>query len=247
MRPWWQARRSYCHVKRSAYDYIPMTAQPEQYSTRDARRKAGQALRNKLKRIDQGKFDPKARKFDAVKLMNAAHEFRVPELVPLKNARMSQTAFTFFRGAAPLMAADLAALPRTGIDVQICGDAHVQNLGAFGGGPEGHMIFDINDFDETIQGPWEWDIKRMATSLVLAGRDANNSESQCKDAVLEFARKYREFMRTFSELPVLELARYLVMRDLKVAPVRSVLRKAERATPLNSLEKLTERKGGTYH
>ena len=246
MRPWWQARRSYCHVKRSAYDYIPMTAQPEQYSTRDARRKAGQALRNKLKRIDQGKFDPKARKFDAVKLMNAAHEFRVPELVPLKNARMSQTAFAFFRGAAPLMAADLAVMPRTGIAVQICGDAHVQNLGAFGGGPEGHLIFDINDFDETIHAPWEWDVKRMATSLVLAGREARNSERQCKDAVLEFGRVYRESVWKFSELPVLELARYLVLRELKVTPVRAVLRKAERSTPLESLKKLTERTKGTY-
>ena len=223
-----------------------MPTKQSKMSSREERRKAGQACRDKVSRISQGQFDPGKRKFDAVDLMKAAHKDRVAELMPLKNARMSGTAFTFFRGAAPLMAADLAALPRTGIDVQICGDAHVQNLGAFGGGPEGHMIFDINDFDETIQGPWEWDVKRMATSLVLAGRDANNSESQCKDAVLEFARKYREFMRTFSELPVLELARYLVMRDLKVAPVRSVLRKAERATPLNSLEKLTERKGGKY-
>ena len=223
-----------------------MKKQDEQYSTREARRQAGLALRAKLKRIDQGKFDPKARKFDAVKLMNAAHEFRLPELVPLKNARMSQTAFAFFRGAAPLMAADLAVMPRTGIQVQICGDAHVQNLGAFGGGPEGHLIFDINDFDETIHAPWEWDVKRMATSLVLAGREARNSERQCKDAVLEFGRTYRESVWKFSELPVLELARYLVMRELKVTPVRAVLRKAERATPLDSLQKLTERTKGTY-
>ena len=122
----------------------------------------------------------------------------------------------------------------------------MQNLGAFGGGPNGKMIFDINDFDETIRGPWEWDVKRMATSLILAGREARNSERQCKDSVLEFARQYRESMRELSELPVLELARYLVMRDLKVAPVRSVLRKAERATPLNSLEKLTTKKDGKY-
>jgi uncharacterized protein (DUF2252 family) len=223
-----------------------MPTDSKKFNAREERRAQGQACRDKVSRISQGRFDPNARKFDPVELMKAAHKDRVQELMPLKNARMAATPFTFYRGAAPLMAADLAQLPRTGIDVQICGDAHVQNLGAFGGGPEGHLIFDINDFDETITGPWEWDVKRMATSLVLAGRDANNSETQCKDAVLTFARKYREFMRMFSELPVLELARYLVMRDLKVAPVRSVLRKAERATPLNSLEKLTEHKGGKY-
>jgi len=223
-----------------------MTNHTNPYSTREERRQAGQACRNKVTRINQGKFDPAARKFDPVALMNAAHKQRVPELMLLKNARMSLSPFTFYRGAVPLMAADLVGLPRTGIEVQICGDAHVQNLGAFGGGPDGHMIFDINDFDETIKGPWEWDVKRMATSLILAGREARNSERQCKDAVLEFARNYRESMRKFSELPGLELARYLVMRDLKVSPVRSVLRKAGRATPLNSVKKLTEEKDGKY-
>jgi uncharacterized protein (DUF2252 family) len=218
----------------------------DSYSTRGERRRAGALSRHKVSRVSQGRFDPTARKFDPVDLMKAAHKQRIPELLQLKNARMSISPFTFYRGAVPVMAADLAGLPRTGIEVQICGDAHVQNLGAFGGGPDGHMIFDINDFDETIKGPWEWDVKRMATSLVLAGREARNSERQCKDAVLEFARNYRDSMRKFSELPVLELARYLVMRDLKVSPIRSVLRKAERATPLNSLNKLTEEKDGKY-
>jgi len=223
-----------------------MASGSEQYSTRDQRRQAGRACRDKVRRVDQGKFDPTARKFDPVALMNAAHQGRIPQLVPLKNARMAETPFTFYRGAAPIMAADLAALPRTGITVQICGDAHVQNLGAFGGGSDGHMIFDINDFDETIRAPWEWDVKRMAASLVLAGREARNSERQCKDAVLQFARNYRESMKIFSALPVLELARYLVMREIAVSPVRSVLRKAERATPQDSLRKLTEEKDGKY-
>jgi uncharacterized protein (DUF2252 family) len=223
-----------------------MNPRSSQNSTREERRKAGRACRDNVSRITQARFDPKARKFDPIELMKDAHKGRLPELIPLKFARMSATPFTFYRGAAPLMAADLAELPRTGINVQICGDAHVQNLGAFGGGPAGHLIFDINDFDETIRGPWEWDVKRMATSLILAGREARNSERQCKDAVTAFSRKYRESMRMFSELPVLELARYLVMRDLKVSPVRSVLRKAERATPLNSLQKLTVRHDGDY-
>jgi uncharacterized protein (DUF2252 family) len=223
-----------------------MKIESEHYSTRNARRSAGRELRNKLARSAQGHFDPTARKFDPVALMNAAHKERESDLMPLKNARMSASPFAFYRGSAPLMAADLAVYPRSGITAQICGDAHVQNLGAFGGGPEGHMIFDINDFDETIKAPWEWDVKRMAASLVLAGREARNSEKQCRDAVLEFARKYRESMQFFSELSFLELARYLVLRELKVSPIRSVLRKAERATPQDSLKKLTERKNGKY-
>jgi uncharacterized protein (DUF2252 family) len=217
-----------------------------QHPTREERRKSGQAYRDKVSRISQGKFDPKSRKFDPIDLLRRAHEGRVAELLPLKFARMSATPFTFYRGAAPLMAADLAELPRTGIDVQICGDAHVQNLGAYGGGADGHLIFDINDFDETIKGPWEWDVKRMAASLVLAGREARNSERQCKDAVLYFSRTYRETMRELSQLSVIELARYQVTRHLKVSPVLSVLRKAEHATPQSSLQKLAVERSGKY-
>src|ERR1035441_10348138 len=187
-----------------------MTTHSEQHPTREERRRAGRACRDKISRISQGQFDPKARKFDPIELMKNAHQGRVAELIPLKFARMAVTPFTFYRGAAPLMAADLAQLPRTGIDVQICGDAHVQNLGAYGGGAYGHLIFDINDFDETIKGPWEWDVKRMAASLILAGREARNSERQCKDAVTYFSRTYRETVRELSELSVIELARYQV-------------------------------------
>ena len=222
-----------------------MTTPREQYATREERRSAGRALRDKVRRLDQAKFDVQARKFDPVELMNKAHKFRIAELVPLKNARMALNPFSFYRGAVPLMAADFANMPDTGMLVQICGDAHVQNLGCFGGGPDGHLIFDINDFDETIRAPWEWDVKRMAASLVLAGREAQNTEAQCRNAVLEFARTYRDFMWKFSELPVLELARYLVLRELKVSPVRAILKKAERDTPLGSLAKLTVQENGT--
>ena len=223
-----------------------MKDKPHDYSTRHERRSAGRKLRDKLGRADQGKFNPRARKFDAVGLLKAAHKGRVEELLPLKNARMAATPFSFYRGSAPLMAADLATMSRTGILVQICGDAHVQNLGASGGGPDGQLIFDINDFDETIRAPWEWDVRRMAASLVLAGREAQNSEQQCKDAILAFGRVYRGKMQMFSELSVLELARYLVLRQPKGSPVRAVLRKAERATPLDSLKKLARRKNGRY-
>lgn len=223
-----------------------MKTRTSHYSTREERRKAGRACRDKVSRIAQAKFDPKARKFDPIELMKGASEGRVPELLPLKFARMSATPFTFYRGAAPLMAADLAPLPRTGLDVQICGDAHVQNLGAYGGGADGHLIFDINDFDETIRGPWEWDVKRMATSLILAGREARNSERDCKDAVLRFSRTYRKTMCDLSELSVIELARYQVTRHLNVSPVLAVLRKAEHATAELTLQKLAVMKDLKY-
>ena len=126
---------------------------------------------------------------------------------------------------------------------QICGDAHVQNMGAFEA-PDGRLIFDINDFDETLIGPWEWDVKRMSASLVLAGREAGNSDKQCRDAVLAFARSYRVWMHRFSEMPVVDLARFQIYR--KIDPVRSALRKAERATPLHNLQRLTVLRGGKH-
>ena len=109
------------------------------------------------------------------------------------------------------MAADLAPIPHTGLLTQICGDAHVRNLGAFEA-PDGRLIFDINDFDETMVGPWEWDIKRMCASLVLAGREAGNTEKQCKIAVTAFVESYREWMREFSEMAVIDLARFQIYR-----------------------------------
>ncbi len=165
--------------------------------------------------------------------------------LPIKFARMAASPFGFYRGAVPVMAADLAKLPNTGIRSQICGDAHVRNLGAFAG-PDGRLIFDINDFDETIRGPWEWDVKRMAASLMLAGREAANTEKECKEAALAFARSYRESMRHFCEMTVLDLARYQVFRHLNISPVLAVLRKAERATPQHNLDRLTVRQGGKY-
>ena len=136
------------------------------------------------------------------------------------------------------MAADLATLPVTKIEVQICGDAHVRNMGCFAA-PDGRLIFDINDFDETVWGPWEWDVKRLATSLILAGREAGNSDRLCQQSVQLLMRSYREAMLRFAKMPRLELARIRIHRLPEGDPVRSVLHKAARATPLQNLEKLT--------
>ena len=163
---------------------------------------------------------------------------RVPSLIPLKYERMSCSPFGFFRGAVPIMAADLAGLPNTGIVNQLCGDAHVRNLGAYEGG-DGRLLFDINDFDETMRGPFEWDLKRLATSLVLAGREDGAKGGANEEAVLTFAQEYRKSVRQFAGMPVIELARYQVHRIGRVAPISQVLLKAERATPLHSLAALT--------
>jgi uncharacterized protein (DUF2252 family) len=164
---------------------------------------------------------------------------RVPALIKLKYELMAQSPFGYFRGAVPVMAADLAVLPSTGIVSQLCGDAHVRNLGAFAT-PEGRLVFDINDFDETIRGPFEWDLKRMAASLVLAGRGSGHKESSAHQAVEKCIERYSAQMRAFAQMPSLEVGRFQVHRLGQVAPVHAALMKAERATPAHTLDQLTE-------
>jgi uncharacterized protein (DUF2252 family) len=201
-------------------------------------KQVGLSCRERVKRSDQSKWDVGRRSHDPIELLIAANKGRIPELLPIKMGRMAASPFGFFRGAVSLMAADLATLPVTKIEVQICGDAHVRNMGCFAT-PDGHLVFDINDFDETIWGPWEWDVKRLATSLILAGREAGNSDRLCRQSVQLLVRAYREAMLRFAKMPRLDLARVRVHRLLEGDPVRSVLHKAARATPLQNLEKLT--------
>ncbi len=222
-----------------------MPTSKSSHPSRKERLALGLSCRNKVKRVSQGAWDPKQRNFDALKLLLQSQSGRVSRLLPIKYTRMAASPFGYYRGAVPVMAADLATLPHAGLLTQICGDAHLRNLGAFAG-TDGSLIFDVNDFDETIQGPWEWDVKRMAASIVLAGREAGHTERGCKDAVLGFAEQYREAMMEFSRMSIIDLARYQVYRHLRVSPVLSVLRKAERSTPLHNLEKLTEVQKGRY-
>jgi uncharacterized protein (DUF2252 family) len=206
--------------------------------TPEDRRAQGQARRKQMKRQIHGLWNAKQRRHDPLKLLEESMRGRVPALVPLKYERMLASPFGFFRGAVPVMAADLSLLPNTGIVNQICGDAHVRNLGAFAG-PDGRLVFDINDFDETTRAPFEWDLKRLATSLILAGREAGAKDGFAKDAVLAFLERYGKCARAFSKMPVLEVARFQVHRLMKIAPVSDVLIKAERATPLHILEAFT--------
>jgi len=208
-------------------------------ATPEERQDLGQARRKQVARAQHAEFSAKARLTSPLTLLQRSVKGRVPALVKIKYERMIASPFGYFRGAVPVMAADLAALPNTGLTVQLCGDAHVRNLGAFAA-EDGKLIFDINDFDETFRGPFEWDLKRMAASLVVAGREAGNKEKVCESAVIRCIGSYSARMKAYAPMPVLEMIRDQITRIEEVAPVHVALQKALRATPMHTLEQLTE-------
>ena len=209
------------------------------WTTPEERRALGQARRKQVGRQQHDQLTPKARPAPALVLLDRASRGRVPSLLKLKYQLMAQSPFGYFRGAVPVMAADLSVLPNTGIVCQICGDAHVRNLGAFAA-PDGRLVFDINDFDETIRGPFEWDLKRMAASLVLAGRESGHKDASAEAAVEKCIERYAAQMRQFSGMPILEVGRFQVHRLGSIVPIHDALLKAERATPMHLLEAITE-------
>jgi uncharacterized protein (DUF2252 family) len=210
-----------------------------QWATPEERRQYGQAQRKKMARPKHAECPAKDRKIPALVLLQRSTKGRVPALIKLKYERMMASPFGYFRGAVPVMAADLAASPNTALCVQLCGDAHVRNLGAYAA-EDGRLIFDINDFDETLRGPFEWDLKRMAASLVVAGRESGNRDRTCVRAVVQCVASYCERMRAYAPMPVLEMLRDQISRIEEIAPVHLALQKAVRATPLHTLQQLTE-------
>ena len=209
------------------------------WTTPQERAKLGQARRKQVGRQQHDVLNIKARTASPAALLERSMRGRVPALVKLKYELMAQSPFGYFRGAVPVMAADLAVLPNTGIVSQLCGDAHVRNVGAYAA-PDGRLVFDINDFDETIRGPFEWDLKRMAASISLAGRGSGHKDSSVRRAVEECIVRYTAQMRAFARMPHLEVGRFQVHRLGQIAPVHAALLKAERATPRHTLEQLTE-------
>jgi uncharacterized protein (DUF2252 family) len=199
---------------------------------------AGRQARKRVPRSGHADWHAAAGR-DVVSILKESERDRIPELLPIRWERMAASPFGFFRGATAVMARDLAGRPDTGLIVQICGDAHVRNMGAFAS-PEGHLVFDINDFDETIRAPFEWDLLRFATSLVLAGREAGDTDDECLASTGAFVRSYREAVRAFAKLPYIDLLRIEVKRILTEKPIYRILRMAERATPLWLLAKITE-------
>jgi hypothetical protein len=220
-----------------------------QHRTPQERAELGKAARAEVPRSSHAGWEPAADRPDPIGLLQDQATTRLPELVPIRYGRMLATAFTFYRGAAAIMAADLAATPRSGITTQLCGDAHLSNFGLFGS-PERELVFDINDFDETLPGPWEWDVKRLAASLAIAGRNNGFTDKERTDVLLTSLREYREAMWEFagmgnlgvwySHLQIQEgLPRLRAVLDKKsVKEAEQVVEKARTKDSLQAFSKL---------
>ena len=174
-----------------------MVAKQQEHLAPAERATRGKAARAEVPRSSHAGFTPSERRPDPVALLEEQATSRVPELVPIRYGRMLVSPFTFYRGAALIMAADLADTPSSGLYAQLCGDAHLSNFGIFGS-PERHMIFSVNDFDETLPGPWEWDVKRLVASLAVAGRDRGFITAVRRKILLACAREYRTAMTKFA-------------------------------------------------
>ncbi|MFE2144542.1 DUF2252 domain-containing protein [Streptomyces sp. NPDC059456] len=168
------------------------------------RAEAGRAARRRTPRSRNGEFEPPAHRPDPLDVLEGQSAGRVPELVPIRYGRMVESPFRFYRGAAAVMAGDLANTPDSGLRVQLCGDAHMLNYGLLGS-PERNLLFDINDFDETLPGPWEWDVKRLAVSLAVAGRENGFTDAERAEIVRSAGRSYREQMRRYAGMSHLDV------------------------------------------
>ncbi len=178
---------------------------PERFRpSRAERRKAGKALRDKVPRSSHGAWKPDAKRPSALSLLKISDRDRVHHLLPLRYGRMSHSSLAFLRGAASVMSADLAKSPASGIRVQACGDAHLMNFGEFAT-PERHLVFDVNDFDETLIAPWEWDLKRLAASFAVAARAMGFPDGEGRDAAREVSRSYRERTAEYAEMSNLDI------------------------------------------
>jgi uncharacterized protein (DUF2252 family) len=209
---------------------------------------SGRAARSGACRSSHAVWKPPEGRADPVAILERQARPRVSELVPIRYGRMAASPFAFFRGAAAVMAADLAGTPVSGLRVQACGDAHLSNFGAFAA-PDRRLVFDLNDFDESLPGPWEWDVKRLAASFAIAGRENGFKRGERGAAVLEAARSYRDSMRTFAGQGNLDVwyARFdveAVMGEIEAEPklskqVRRGVAKAQAKDSMRALEKLT--------
>jgi uncharacterized protein (DUF2252 family) len=173
-------------------------------ATSDERRASGKAARKRAGRGSLGSWDEEDRGHDALGTILAQNRIRVPELVPIRHYRMAASPWNYYRGAAAVMAADLASQPHSGLMVQLCGDAHVLNFGLWAT-PERNLSFDLRDFDETLPGPFEWDVKRFATSLVVAARENQIKPSRAAAAVTAGVQAYRRRMRRYAAMPELDI------------------------------------------
>jgi len=213
---------------------------------------SGKALRDRCPRTSHANWKRPANRRDAVEMVLASERGRLPDLLPLRYGRMVRSAFTFYRGAALTMAADLASTPATGVRVQCCGDAHLCNFGGYAT-PERRVIFGINDLDETLSAPWEWDVKRLAASFVVASRDNGLRDDVAQDMVLTCVRTYRQAMAEYSELKTLELWYHSLTAeellagikdpDFRARAVKRLQKERAKSVAEDIFPKLVEQKG----
>src|SRR5258706_5308145 len=219
---------------------------------RDKARAAGKSLRDRVPRTSHGEWTPPARRSDPVDLVLESSKGRIPELIPIRYGRMMVSPFTFYRDTADIMAEALAPTPVTGLCAQLCGDCHLLNFNGYAT-PERRLIFDLNDFDETLPGPWEWDVKRLATSFVLAARSNGFSRSDQRDAALTCVRSYHEHMAEYADMRTLDVwySRVdieAVMGDVHDKDTRARMRKRIKKTAARTVSEhdfptMTETKG----
>jgi uncharacterized protein (DUF2252 family) len=219
------------------------------------RQKMGKALRKRAPRSSHGDWTPAPDRPDPLSLLQAQDESRLQHLVPIKYGRMLESPFAFLRGSALVMAADLAPTPVTGLQTMLCGDSHLSNFGVFAT-PERQLVFDINDFDETFPGPWEWDLKRLAASVVVAGRENGFSDKKCRGLAITVAETYRIAVERFSQMHTLDVWYYHVDADdvlvvFEAAAskkgkkrAKKLVAKARSRTHGQTLEKLTQMEDG---
>ena len=195
--------------------------------TVERRAERGRAERGEVPRSSHGDFAPAADRPDPIGLLERQADSRIAELVPIRYGRMLVSPFAFFRGAAAIMAADLAAVRSTSLSAQLCGDAHASNFGVFGS-PERRLVFDVNDFDETLPGPWEWDVKRLVASLAVAGRENGFSAKARHRVVRDTAESYRSAMRAFASMRDLEVWYARLEVEPLLAEIRPALNRQRR-------------------
>ncbi len=209
----------------------------------------GKAARSEAPRSVFAEWEPPAGRADPVDVLEAQARDRVPDLLPIRYGRMAVTPFTFFRGAAAVMAADLAPAPNSGLEVQACGDAHLSNFGAFAA-PDRSLVFDLNDFDETLPAPWEWDVQRLVASFEIAARENGFKRKERRAVVATAAREYREAMREFAKMRNLEIwyarldieavmARIAALGEKAVKRAEKGIAKARAKDSLRALDRLT--------
>ncbi len=231
---------------------IPILAEPGRRTLAE-RRAVGRSLRERVPRSSHASWSPAADRSDPIGLLEEQDRSRLAQFVPLRYGRMIASPFGFLRGSAVVMAGDLAATPVTGLQVQMCGDAHLSNFGVYAT-PERNQVFDLNDFDETLPGPWEWDVKRLAASIVVAGRTMGFTREMNRQAVMGCIRSYRENMWKYGEMGHIDVwyaridpesIRQFVRRSDR-SYVEKELEKARRSSSLVAFPRLTRKVDGRY-